>query len=120
MERSIVSIVILSFLITSTAAVKKLPEHLFVNRAQEKTHSVEKNRVETQVTTVKVFWSLYEGGYVYQKKKKREEDYGCDDSSKRSRLVSSDNNTSDAFESIMGNSSRKVATGCMPHIQIIF
>ena len=69
MERSIVSIVILSFLITSTAAVKKLPEHLFVNRAQEKTHSVEKNRVETQVTTVKVFWSLYEGGYVYRKKR---------------------------------------------------
>ena len=69
MERSIVSIVILSFLITSTAAVKKLPEHLFVNRVQEKTHSVEENGVETQVTTVKVFWSLYEGGYVYRKKR---------------------------------------------------
>ena len=71
MERSIVSIVILSFLITSTAAVKKLPEHLFVNRVQEKTHSVEENGVETQVTTVKVFWSLYEGGYVYRKKRKK-------------------------------------------------
>ena len=45
-------------------------------------------------------------------KRKREEDYGCEDSSKRSRLVSSDYNTSDALESIMGNSSRKVATGC--------
>ena len=49
---------------------KKAAGASFVNRAQEKTHSVEKNRVETQVTTVKVFWSLYEGGYVYQKKEK--------------------------------------------------
>ena len=40
-----------------------------MNRVQEKTHSVEENGVETQVTTVKVFWSLYEGGYVYRKKR---------------------------------------------------
>ena len=69
MKRSIVSIIILCFLISSTAAVKKLPEHLFVNRIQEKTHSVEEDGVETEVTTIKVFWSLYEGGYVFGKKR---------------------------------------------------
>ena len=61
------SMFILSFFIFSTAAVKKLPDHRFVNRVQEKTQSVEENGVETRVTTVKVFWSLYKGGYVFGK-----------------------------------------------------
>ena len=63
------SMFILSFFIFSTAAVKKLLDHRFVNRVQEKTQSVEENGVETRVTTVKVFWSLYEGGYVFGKKR---------------------------------------------------
>ena len=55
---------IIIFLFVCSAAVKKLPEHRFVSRTQEKTTTVVENGVEIRKNTIKVLWSLYEGMYV--------------------------------------------------------
>ena len=63
------SCIVIIFLFVCSAAVKKLPEHRFVSRTQEKTTTGVENGVEIRKTTIKVLWSLYEGLYVYGKKR---------------------------------------------------